>query len=155
MQFALDNRTIAAQTLLEHRTLEYVKQALRVTVDWDLESVGAERKLSSILFIVESLHRHMLRLMSLEESGGYMQAAIEEKPHLADQIRRLRGDHDVFRRELNSLHDRLKEDNPVASSTLPATCEALLAFLEHLDRHDRQETDLIQAAFYEDEGGEG
>jgi hypothetical protein len=155
MQFTLDSRTIAAQTLLEHRTLEYVKQALRVTVDWDLESVGVERKLSSILFIVESLHRHLLRLMSLEESGGYMQAAIEEKPHLADQIRKLRADHDGFRRDLRALNDLVKEDNPIASGSLSSTCESLVAFLDQLDRHDRQETDLIHAAFYDDEGGEG
>jgi hypothetical protein len=153
MQSTLDARTIAAQTLLEHRTLEYVKEALRVTVEWDLESVGAERKLSSVLFIVESLHRHMLRLMSLEETGGYMQAAIFEKPQLAQQIDRLRADHDVYRRDLVRLNHHLTA--PAANALLAETCEALAAFLDDLDRHDRQETDLIQAAFYEDEGGEG
>lgn len=155
MQSTLDARTIAAQTLLEHRTLEYVKEALRVTVDWDIDSVGAERKLSSALFIVESLHRHLLRLMSLEETGGYMHAAIEEKPHLAEQIERLRADHDVFRRDLLALHDRLADQQALATESLPAICEDLVAFLDHLDRHDRQETDLIQAAFCEVEGGEG
>jgi hypothetical protein len=153
MQSTLDARTIAAQTLLEHRTLEYVKEALRVTVDWDLDSVGAERKLSSVLFIVESLHRHMLRLMSLEETGGYMQAAILEKPQLADHVQRLRADHDVYRRDLVRLNHYLTA--PAAQALLSETCEALATFLDDLDRHDRQETDLIQAAFYEDEGGEG
>lgn len=155
MQSTLDARTIAAQTLLEHRTLEYVKEALRVTVDWDVESVGADRKLSSVLFIVESLHRHMLRLMSLEETGGYMQAAVEEKPQLAEQIKRLRADHEVFRQQLLALNNRLTTPEAVATAALPGTCEALVAFLDHLDRHDRLETEIIQAAFYSDEGGEG
>lgn len=155
MQSTLDARTIAAQTLLEHRTLEYVKEALRVTVEWDLESVGADRKLSSVLFIVESLRRHMLRLMSLEETGGYMHAAIEEKPQLSEQIKRLRADHEFFRRNLLSLNDRLVEPQNLAKESLPAICDDLVAFLDRLDRHDRLETELIQAAFYEDEGGEG
>lgn len=155
MQSTLDARTIAAQTLLEHRTLEYVKDALRVTVEWDIDSVGADRKLSSVLFIVESMYRHLLRLMSLEETGGYMHAAVEEKPQLAEQIERLRADHDIFRRDLLALHERLTSHDVLPSESLPAICEELMAFLDHLDRHDRQETELIQAAFYEDEGGEG
>jgi hypothetical protein len=155
MQTTLDGRTIAAQTLLEHRTLEYVKQALRVTIDWDVDSVGVDRKLSSVNFIVESLVRHMMRLMDLEECGGYMQAAVEEKPHLAEQIDRLRADHDVFRRRLPALMERLPEQSPAAQDGLPATCVMLSEFLDLLDRHDRQETALVQLAFCEDEGGEG
>jgi hypothetical protein len=155
MQTALDARTIAAQTLMEHRTLEYVKQALRVTVQWDLDSVGADRKLSSVRFIAESLQRHLLRLMELEESGGYMQAVVEEKPHLANQIVRLRADHEVFRRQLAVLPICHPQTDELADETLSQANPALLAFLDKLDEHDRRETNLIQIAFCEDDGGEG
>ncbi len=155
MQATLDARTIAAQTLLEHRTLEYVKQALRVTVNWDVDSVGADRKLSSVRFIADSLQRHLLRLMELEESGGYMQAVVDEKPHLADQIVRLRADHEVFRREMETLLPGFPDGESLAEAALPQTGEALVTFLDKLDEHDRRETDLIQVAFCEDDGGEG
>lgn len=155
MHSALDARTIAAQTLMEHRTLEYVKQALRVTLQWDVDSVGPERKLSSVRFIAESLQRHLARLMELEESGGYMQAVVEEKPHLADQIVRLRADHEAFRRELAAMSPHIWDDGVLADDELRQVGDSLLKFLGQLDEHDRRETNLIQIAFCEDDGGEG
>jgi len=155
MQAALDARTIAEQTLMEHRTLEYVKQALRVTLQWDVDSVGADRKLSSVRFIAESLQRHLVRLMELEETGGYMQAVVEEKPHLADQIVRLRADHEVFRRESDALLPKHCDGDGLAEEALVQLGDALLRFLDRLDEHDRRETNLIQIAFCEDDGGEG
>jgi hypothetical protein len=155
MPAALDARTIAAQTLMEHRTLEYVKQALRVTLHWDLDSVGADRKLSSVRFIAESLQRHLARLMELEESGGYMQAVVDEKPHLADQIVRLRADHEAFRTVLDALMPASFDGDGLADDALTPYGASLLKFLDRLDEHDRRETNLIQIAFCEDDGGEG
>src|SRR5690606_15051344 len=123
---------IAAQTLLEHRTLEYVKQALRTAIEWNADSVGAERKLSSVRFIAESLERHLRRMMDLEETGGYMGAAVDEKPHLAEQIEKLRADHERIRQELPGLLARLTVGDPRNIAELPASCAALAEFVDRL-----------------------
>src|SRR3954471_23577512 len=99
-EFALDGRALARQGLFEHELLERLKEALRLAKSWSVESVGFERKRSSVCFTAQSMCRHLERLMELEEEGGYMCEVLEAKPQLADDITVLRSDHDAFRRML-------------------------------------------------------
>jgi len=151
----MDGKTIAEQTLLEHETLQHVKAALRATLDWQVDRVGLERKVSSVKFIVESFRRHLERLMGLEEHGGYMTMVWEKNPNLNDRVERLRSDHDSLRSSLARILPRIEQDPQLGEEEVSTVCAELTAMLDELDRHDRDEIELLQEAFLRDEGGEG
>src|SRR5918996_3938949 len=85
---------------MEHQILEHIKQALRVTLDWEAPVVSMPRKLSSLQFTIKSFQRHLERVISIEEEGGYMSDMLNAKPHFQDRCDQLAGDHAGFRQRL-------------------------------------------------------
>lgn len=151
----MEHTNYASLCLMEHQILQHVKDALRITLAWDVRSVGLARKVSSVQFTMQSLRRHLDRVMSLEEEDGYMSSVRELKPNLYDRVANLRLEHQEFRRTLESLLPALEKVNPSDEERFDEVCTELNAFLARIDRHDKQETELLQTAFYEDIGGEG
>jgi hypothetical protein len=151
----MDHKIRAQQCLLEHQIIGHVKSALRLTLGWDVDAIGASRKLSSIQFTMQSLFRHLERLMKIEEEDGYLSPVAERKPGLAHKVANLSRDHDVFREEMKRIV-------PVATKMLASDLAAMTdvsqqldALLRRLDVHDHAEVELLRAAFWDDEGGEG
>ena len=145
----------AEQCLVEHRSLTHIKSALRVTLDWKVPVVGTPRKIASVRFALHSFQRHLQRLMSLEEEGGYLVIVGEAKPHWSPQVEALRAEHDQFRaalRDIVSVLNDLTADQPQQFDTI---CCEIDSLLQHVDSHDMREGDLLQEALTCDEGGEG
>jgi len=140
---------------MEHQILDHVKQALRVTLDWQVPSVGMPRKLSSVQFTLRSFQRHLERLMDIEEHNGYMVVVAESKPHLASRVERLEHDHDAFRREISHLLPEVESMSEYDSGEFEHVCQEIAALLKHVDRHDAEEIELLQETLLYDEGGEG
>lgn len=140
---------------IEHQTLEHIKGALRVTLDWQAPSVSQARKKSSIRFALQSFCRHLERLMKIEERGGYMAVVAETNPCLEHRIRRLEGDHDRFRGQIKRLVPRLAEVADWQEEEFEFVCKDIKEFLEEVDKHDLAEVDLLQQTLTLDEGGEG
>ncbi|MEM9186027.1 MAG: hemerythrin domain-containing protein [Planctomycetota bacterium] len=140
---------------VEHQTLEHIKGALRVTVDWRAPAVSQARKKSSIRFALQSFCRHLERLMRIEEEGGYMAVVADQNPCLSHQIRRLAGDHDRFRARVAELTPRLEEVAEWQDDDFDGICEDIKRFLDEVDRHDFAEVELLQETLTLDEGGEG
>lgn len=145
---------LARQALLEHETLKHVVTALRITLDWDVAERDVPTKLSSVRFMTESFQRHLERLMSLEETGGYMESALEQQPHLWNQIVALHTEHDRFRQGLRRLASRLKALAPDDAAGLGHLCDDLRDLIGETDEHGRAETALLQEAFLLEVGGE-
>jgi hypothetical protein len=93
----IDTNSPVNAACMEHQILDHVKQALRVTLDWKVPTVGVARKLSSVQFTLKSFQRHLERLMNLEEQDGYMALVAEIKPNMCYRVDRLAQDHDRFR----------------------------------------------------------
>src|SRR3990170_1471659 len=89
--------SVASTSLIEHQVLNHVKQALRVTLEWDAPVVSLPRKLSSLQFTIKSFRRHLERVMSIEEEGGYLDDVAAAKPNLQPRIESLSRDHARFR----------------------------------------------------------
>lgn len=140
---------------IEHQTLEHIKGALRVTVDWHAPSVSLARKKSSICFALQSFCRHLERLMAIEEQGGYMSVVAEANPCLEHQIRRLAGDHDSFRKQIDELRPRLAEVTDWQEEEFDEICEGIKSLLADVDQHDMAEVELLQQTLTMDVGGEG
>lgn len=147
--------TAGNQALLEHQILQLVASALRLGLSWETASVGFAKKLSSVRFTAQSFQRHLERLMSLEEGGGYMQFVRDRQPGLYDESQTLRREHDGFRQALSRIVRCLEELPAEDLDALDDACHNLEALLDRLDRHHMREIDLIQEAVDRDTGGEG
>jgi len=151
----IDTRSQANVAWMEHQILDHVKQALRVTLGWQVPSVGLPRKLSSVQFTLKSFQRHLERLMDIEEQDGYMVFVAETKPHLSVRVERLELDHDQFRREIRHLLPEVEALSGYESEEFENICDEITMLLEHVDRHDTEEIELLQETLLFDEGGEG
>jgi hypothetical protein len=128
---------------------------MRVTLDWHAPEVSLPRKISSLQFTIKSLQRHLERLMSIEEEGGYMSDVLAFKPQYRERVDRLAGDHDQFRARLVELVPDLQSLSEWDEANYRRVCDDLRDLLDSLDRHDRHEVELLQQSLLEEEGGEG
>jgi hypothetical protein len=143
-------RARAERTLVQH-----VKNALRITIDWDSQAVGVPRKLTSVRFSTLSLERHFQRLMDMEDDAGYMVVVSQEKPNLCERANRLRGQHDELRGRIRSVLPMINGVPENDDGGLDAVCSVLRDLLNDIESQEHQENELLQQALAEDEGGEG
>jgi len=151
----IDKRTEGNAAWMEHQILDHVKQALRVTLDWDVPSVGLPRKLSSVQFTLKSFLRHLERLMDYEEQDGYMVVVAELKPNMQNRIEHLEHDHAQFRQMMGHLLPEVEEITEYQSDRFEEVCLKIADLLILVDRHDAEEIELLQETLLCDEGGEG
>ncbi|MCA9260185.1 MAG: hypothetical protein KDA61_13330 [Planctomycetales bacterium] len=151
----LESYSQANASCMEHQILEHLKRALRVTLEWKTPSVGLARKVSSVQFTVKSFHRHLERVMNLEEVDGYMRAVAERKPYLDERLGKLRQQHAEFRQRMGQLCPQLENANESEPDKFESLCRDVLSLLGEIDEHDREEIEILQESMLSDEGGEG
>jgi hypothetical protein len=151
----MEHRDIQQQVMVEHEILAHVTSALRATLGWHVVGPDFSRKLSSLRFVGESFHRHLKRLMQLEQAEGYMAVVVVERPDLSERVKALRREHVQFRKGARDILLRLKKVEPTDRATFAAISDDLTTLLARLDEHHTKEMDLLQEALLRDEGGEG
>lgn len=152
---ALQNNSTLSTVCMEHQILQHIKQAMRVTLNWDAPDVSLPRKLSSLQFTMKSFQRHLERVMAIEEEGGFMAEVVEAKPYLQDRIDGLADDHARFRERLRALVPELSRIADWEQARFVEICGDLRALLEEVDRHGEREIELLQESLGVDDGGEG
>jgi hypothetical protein len=140
---------------MEHKVLEHIKQALRVTLDWNAPVVSMPRKLSSLQFTMKSFRRHLERVMSIEEEGGYLIDVADAKPNLQSRIDALCVDHNRFRTHIRRIVPALEGLSEWEEERFSDVCGEIRNLLQAVDLHDALEIDLLQESLLMDEGGEG
>jgi len=152
---SLQESSTLSTSLMEHRILGHVKQALRVTLHWKAPTVSMPRKLSSLKFTIKSFQRHLERVISIEEEGGYLTEVVERKPYLEDRIDLLAGQHRRFRCRVREVVAELGTVSEWEDDRFLQVCDEIGRLLDDIDRHDSAEIDLLQETLLMDEGGEG
>jgi hypothetical protein len=151
----IQEKSAISNACMEHQILHHIKQALRVTLDWQAPVVSMPRKLSSLQFTIKSFQRHLERVISLEENGGYMAEVFETRPYLQERIDALAADHARFRSRLQRQITELNAISEWEEPRFEQACDDLRTLLEDVDIHDARENELLQEALLFDEGGEG
>jgi len=152
---SLQDTSTASTSWIEHQVLEHIKQALRVTLDWNAPVVSMPRKLSSLQFTMKSFRRHLERVMMIEEEGGYLGEVADAKPNLQPRIETLNGDHDRFRARIRQIVPQLDKLSEWEEERFGGVCGEIRRLLNDVDRHDAEEIELLQESLLMDEGGEG
>ncbi len=153
MRSDITDTSQVSQSWMEHQSLEHIKRALRVTINWTAPAISYSRKRSSVTFAMECFARHLERLMSIEEEDGYMRMVADAKPNKAKRIAALRDDHTRFRREVAQLSANLNALEDWQEEDLDRLCGDIRSLLSEVDQHDRAEVRLLQDAMLSDEGG--
>jgi len=143
------------QFTVENQVLDHVKTALRKTLASDEDRMGLERKVSTVKFVTESLVRHLIRLLDLEDETEAADPIEESKPHLSDKAAALQFEHGQFRAILREMGDQVRGISPDNQPHFDAFCRDLLAFLDRLDQHEARELAILQELHNAEEGGEG
>jgi hypothetical protein len=151
----MNQLNIVRQTQVERKMLQSLIEGLRHTMAWQIAGDDLSRKLSTMKFITRSFQSHFERLMELEEKDGYMAIVLEKHPHLTKSVEALRGDHDVFRREMACLVQGLGSVVATDRDKLSAIFDQATVLLKKVDDHNKKEADIFQEAFEREEGGEG
>jgi hemerythrin-like domain-containing protein len=145
----------ASTACMEHQVFEHIKQAVLVTLNWQAPSISMPRKLSSLQFTIKSFQRHLDRVLSIEDEGGYMKDVLECKPYMEERIDQLARDHVRFRERLRKLIPELNDIKEWDEPRFDAVCEDLRSLIASIDRHNAQEVELLQESMLVDDGGEG
>lgn len=140
---------------MEHQVFEHIKQALLVTLNWQAPSVSMPRKLSSLQFTIKSFQRHLDRVVSIEEEGGYMADAMATKPYFQERVEQLAKEHSGFRDRLHKLMPELEETKEWDEPRFERICDDLRALIADVDAHNAREIELLQESACTDDGGEG
>jgi hypothetical protein len=136
--------TLAHETLVEHQIMEHIKDALRLTLDAKAWPTAQGHKLASVRFMADSFERHFLRLLDLEEKGGYMAVECERAPQLSPQITALRAEHAEFRQQLDETLQALRSLAGDEEERFEGLCRKLRSLLERIDAHDAKEVELLE-----------
>lgn len=149
------NDSQVSTACMEHQVFEHIKQALLVTLNWQAPVVSMPRKLSSLQFTIKSFQRHLTRVLSIEEEGGYMADVMESKFYFQDRIDRLATEHAQFRDRLRKLMPELNDIKEWEEPRFERVCAELRTLIADVDRHNEREIELLQECMLMDDGGEG
>ena len=150
----MNQELLIQQTKVESRALEHVTRALEVMLGWDVDPDGFTRKLLSVRFFTELYHRHLERLLALEEVDGYMESVARLNPSLNGRVESLHRQHEAFRIAIRKIGVRLDLASPTHFAEFEATCAELRKTINQILEHLRREHELLVESFNRDTGGE-
>src|SRR5205085_10917150 len=149
------HETTGSTACMEHQVFEHIKQALLVTLNWQAPAVSMPRKLSSLQFTIKSFQRHFERVISIEAEGGYMADVLDAKPYMQDRIDLLAADHHRYRERIGKLIPELNDIKEWEESRFEEVCNNVRDLIDDIDRHNRQEVELLQESTLVVDRGEG
>lgn len=150
-----DFNEIAKQAEVELALLLNIEQALRIVLDWKTEDRGHIRKLSTLRFVTGSFERHLTRIRVVSEYGGYMHRVTDVKPQLAGAVLGLKKVRDGLQADLERMVVALEHVSPNDAAGFEGICAEYERYFEALKTHGRQEMELLQQLFGQEDGGSG
>jgi hemerythrin-like domain-containing protein len=143
--------SVAEEILQEHEVVREIVRRLELALE-EGEFVGAEPDWGRRLYYeLLAFHRHLLRHFELEETGGFMQEVVTLRPQAAEQVERLRQEHDQI---LKAVDELISNSDLLASGVSTSLMEFHGRFsqlLSLIKRHEAEENELIQRVFYQEE----
>ena len=100
----------------------------------------------------EHLRAHLVKHMALKEYDGYMDAVLELRPTLSNEVDRLRNEHVELRRLQDTIHSSLAVLQPAERLMARDACRRIEDFLYYVEGHARHENMLVLAVFTDDIG---
>lgn len=143
------------QVLDEHRELRATIVFLREFLQEprpDIGRSGSHSWAAELAKQLASLHDELFRHFRHEEEGGMVEEISLEHPRASARIETIVDQHPAMLRELRHLTNMALTYSEGRSPSDPALRQRVKALLDGLDKHEREETDLIQRLALRDSG---
>ncbi len=98
-----------------------------------------------VLMILDGLLRLLPREFHREEDGGYLQEVLDEYPNWDRQVQCLQSQHHAIHSRLAELRTQVAAFG-TQDELSPRTRLELYEWIEQIEDHNRQETELLQTA---------
>jgi hypothetical protein len=143
----MDDKAMWAEMSRQHRELKREVHRLRGRLG-ELPKGGAvegwhEATLEEVALLRDCLGKHF----ALEERDGYLEPVIERNPNLSGKVGLLCAQHAAILREVDRAESACRSRMPAAEVS-----SLLGAALDSLERHEAEESDLVQSALSDDIG---
>lgn len=145
----------AARVLEEHRELRQRVAELRHFLEDprpDLGARGSHTWAAGLSQQLVSLHDQLFRHFRFEDTGGLVEEISFRHPRALNAIQELCGDHPKMLRKLRSLTVWALDYSEGRRPEDPALRRQVSLLLDRLQKHEREETDLIERLEFEDIG---
>ena len=145
----------AARVLEEHRELRGKVTELRQFLDNPRPEVGKRGSHTWAAGLSQQLvmlHDQLFRHFRFEDEGGLVEEISFRHPRAANAIQELCGDHAQMLRRLRGLMGEALDYSEGRTPEDPALRHHVSDLLDHLEEHEREETDLIERLEFEDIG---
>lgn len=107
-----------------------------------------------LLAVIDTLIKLLPDRFAHEEDGGYLSEVTEEFPTWDSEVVRLRRERIDLYRRLRQLRNQVRHTGR-SDAISNRDAGELHEWIDWLERHDREETDLLQTAVNLEIGGEG
>jgi hypothetical protein len=144
-----------AQVLDEHRHLREVIAELKSFLEAPRPEIGvkgAHTWSSELSQRLVKLHDELFRHFRFEENSGMVEDLSIAHPRFADRIDKVVAEHPQMLKAVRAIMTDALCYSEGECPEDPELRRRILAVLEQLHEHERQETDLIQRAEYRDTG---
>lgn len=152
---ATELKDLAEQIEVEISILLGIEQSIRRALQWMTRDRGNTHKLETLRFAARSFERHLTRTRALADDGGYMHAITDANPHLAGEVKALKGEREALQVNFERIILQLEDVSPNDAAAFSGVCIELDHFLDDLDTHGQREMSLLQHSFVQEEGGSG
>lgn len=143
----------ATQVMEEHRELRHRVDDLRAYLDRprpEVGELGAHRWATGLSRMLLDLHDQLVRHFRFEEQGGMVEDLQTRFPRASSELEEILDDHPAM---LSSLRELVTCTLIYSEGRTPSDAQLrrrVGQLLEHLSRHERNETALIQRLEYRD-----
>ena len=145
----------AARVLEEHEHLRELIGDLKSFLETPRPEVGvkgAHTWSSELSQRLVKLHDELFRHFRFEEEGGMVEELSIAHPRFADRIGKVVSEHPQMLKAVRTIMTDALCYSEGECPEDPGLRRRVLAVLDQLDEHERNETDLIQRAEYRDTG---
>lgn len=139
--------------LEEHRTLEKVAHALQEKTAI-VPRVQLKAWIEGVRAAFEHFRAHMVKLMAMENRGGYMLPVLEQQPALSRAVERLGHEHSEIERLMAGIHRDLQGVSERDALIVRDICRRIESLLHYVEHHEREENLVVTSTFGDDLGTE-
>lgn len=135
----------------EHQTLASLTQVLKEHLA-RMPEVNSGEWLHGLRSGFERFHAHIKKNFACQESDGYLDMILEQRPTLSGKVELLRREHAEMLRMAERLHVDLSECAAENRLLLADNCARLQRFMAVVAQHNQRENMLTLLVFNEDIG---
>jgi len=145
--------SIASELEDDHIGLNKDIAAIMQLLELEIDKTDFQRWRLRFLWNLRDFKNRLLKHFDLEEVGGFMTEVVSIKPEFSAKVGDLKDEHEKISRELDDILMMLKRLEKLEGDSMDLIKTRLQQLMTSLGKHENEEHQLLQKAYYRDYGG--